>query len=103
MRKRREKIKGNRNGAVLKLPKAENLKFRQFLAYEYPICQICGKAPSDDAHHVVFGCYGADKDDRKQIAVCRACHDWCHEHKHESIEKYEELADENWAEYEASL
>lgn len=103
MRKRREKIKGNRKGAVLKLPKAENLKFRQFLAYEYPICQICGKAPSDDAHHVVFGCYGADKDDRKQIAVCRACHDWCHEHKHESIEKYEELADENWAEYEASL
>lgn len=87
----------------MKLSKAENLKFRQFLVYEYPVCQICGKAPSDDAHHVRYGCYGADKDDRKQIAVCRACHDWCHEHKRESIEKYEELADENWAEYQNTL
>lgn len=87
----------------MKLSKAENLKFRQFLAYEHPVCQICGKAPSDDAHHVRYGCYGADKDDRKQIAVCRACHKWCHDHKHESIEKYEGLADENWAEYESTL
>ena len=80
----------------MKLSKAENLKFRQFLADEHPVCQICGKAPSDDPHHVRYGCYGADKDDRKQIAVCRACHQWCHDHKHESIEKYEGLADENW-------
>lgn len=80
----------------MKLSRAENLKFRQFLAYEHPVCQICGKAPSDDANHVVFGCYGADKDDSKQIAVCRECHQWCHAHKKGSIEKYEEVADENW-------
>lgn len=88
---------------MMRLSKAEFEKFKNFLAYEHPMCQICGQAPSVEAHHVKFGRYGADKDDRKLIAVCRACHQWCHAHKHESIEKYERIADENWREYEAYL
>ena len=83
----------------MRLSKAEFEKFKNFLAYEHPMCQICG-AQAVEAHHVIYGCY---KDDRKQISVCRACHQWCHAHKKKSIEKYERIADENWAEYEASL
>ena len=84
----------------MRLSKAEFEKFKSFLAYEHPMCQICGQAPSVEPHHVKFGRYGADKDDRKLIAVCRACHQWSHAHKHESIEKYERLADENWASFQ---
>lgn len=73
MRNRREKIKKSGKEFVLRLSKAEFEKFKNFLAYEHPMCQICGQAPSVEPHHVKFGCYGADKDDRKLIAVCRAC------------------------------
>lgn len=72
---------------------------REFLAETYPACQICGWRRAVEAHHVVYGCYGANKDDRKQISVCRECHLWCHANKHESIEKFESLADENWEKY----
>lgn len=86
-----------------RLSKQENENFREFLAETYPACQICGWRRAVEAHHVVYGCYGANKDDRKQISVCRECHLWCHANKKESIEKFESLADENWREYETSL
>lgn len=86
-----------------RLSKKENENFREFLAETYPACQICGWRRAVEAHHVVYGCYGANKDDRKQISVCRECHDWCHANKKESIEKFESLADENWREYETNL
>ena len=53
-------------------------KFRVFLAQTHPQCQICG-AQAAEAHHVIY--------------------QWCYAHKHESIKKYERLADENWARF----
>lgn len=80
----------------MRMSRSQLRKFRVFLAQTHPQCQICG-AQAVEAHHVIYGCY---KDDAKQISVCRACHEWCHAHKHESIEKYERLADENWANFQ---
>lgn len=59
-------------------------------------CQICKKNEIDDMHHLLFGSYGADKDDRTIIGVCRECHEWCHKHKHESQARYMFIADRNW-------
>ena len=49
----------------MRLSKAEFEKFKNFLAYEHPVCQICRQAPSVEPHHVKFGRYGADKDDKR--------------------------------------
>jgi len=42
------------------------------------ICQACGDFPFDDTHHTKWGSFGADKDDRSLVGVCRGCHDKCH-------------------------
>ena len=83
-----------------KLSKPALKKYRQWLALEYPLCQICHKQPIADAHHLLFGCYGADKDDSSQIAVCRDCHNYCHANKKESQDKYLEIAKNNFKRYE---
>ena len=61
-----------------------------------PVCQICESAPSDDAHHILYGAY---KDDRYLIACCRACHMWCHANKKLSQIRYGALAKENYEIY----
>ena len=78
-----------------RLPKEEYKRYCEYLANKYPMCQICG-AKAVDSHHLVFGAY---KDDRTLLNTCRACHEWCHKNKHESIEKYTELGERNWQEY----
>ena len=80
----------------MRLTKSENRAYQLRLLEAHPLCQICEEQQSIECHHVRYGRFGADKDDSKQIAVCRERHQWCHAHKHESIEKYEEVADENW-------
>ena len=82
-----------------KLSKTALKRYKQWLALKYPICQICNQKQAQDAHHLRFGCYGADKDDTSLIAVDRECHEWCHQNKHESQEKYEHIAKENWEKY----
>jgi len=85
----------------MKLSKPALRRYVAWLALEHPICQICNKRPSVDAHHLIFGCYGADKNDTKLIAVCRKCHEYCHANKHESQHKYLEIANSNWSKYNA--
>lgn len=52
-----------------------------------PICQRCEKKPSRDVHHVK-GRYGsAYLDEHTWLAVCRACHDWIHQHPREAREQ----------------
>ena len=36
----------------MRLSKAEFEAFKNFLAYEHGVCQICAKAPSVEPHHV---------------------------------------------------
>lgn len=42
----------------MRLSKTKFEAFKNFLAYEHPVCQICAKAPSIEPHHVKFGCGG---------------------------------------------
>ncbi len=81
-----------------KLPRKKLQDYHAFLAIEYPECQICGNIAVDH-HHLFFGSFGADKDDRYLIAVCRRCHEWCHKNKRESQDKYKEIAYWNWREF----
>jgi len=61
-----------------KMPKSE---YRQHCNHIREIsfgnCQIC-KHAGEDMHHSIFGNYGANKDDRSIVLVCRECHDKCH-------------------------
>lgn len=82
-----------------RLSKTENLRFREWLTDNISLCQICGLNRPQDAHHLEWGCYGADKNDKKQIAVCRSCHEYSHANKEESQRLYMHIADENWNKY----
>ena len=62
------------------------------------MCQICKMKKGADFHHPIFGCRGADKDDRILALVCRDCHDECHEHKHEEPNTTAiEIGNNNWS------
>lgn len=97
------KIYWNKTKKEKRLSKSDNLRFRQWLCESFSRCQICGVRPPQDCHHLKFGAYGADKDDKTQIAVCYDCHCWCHKNKHESQEKYMHIAEENWTWFKESM
>lgn len=42
------------------------------------LCQMCETSLLEDMHHAEYGYFGADKDDRFLIGVCRSCHMSCH-------------------------
>lgn len=66
------------------------------------VCQLCKVRMGEDHHHPVFGCRGADKDDRILVLVCRLCHDECHEQKHgERNTKAKCIGEENWEKHNA--
>ncbi len=83
----------------MKLSKKTFREYRSFLAVENPTCQICKNDVSADLHHLFFGNFGADKDDRYLIAVCRRCHEWCHRNKKQSQLEYKDLAVKNWRKF----
>ena len=67
-------------------------------------CQLCEEEECDDLHHPYYGRYGADKDDRYLVAVCRGCHTACHRSKHGGLSaKAKEIAIENWSRYNEGL
>lgn len=93
-----------------KLKKENRLKHDELVLFKIFIndkanfgCQICHKNNIEEFHHLFFGSYGADKDDRTIIGVCRECHDYCHKHKKESQERYEHIAQENWTWFKESV
>jgi hypothetical protein len=83
--------------------KPKELKtYRIYLAERYRTCQIGAKGCTgipEDTHHLIFGCYGANKDDTSLICVCRSCHNWAHANKHLSQYKFLETAKKNWSDY----
>ena len=89
----------NEDKRASRLSKSNLKQYQQHLAETYPICQVCHEKPTQDLHHLFFGCYGADKDDTSLIAVCRDCHEWLHKNKHEGQEKFKWLAKDNWEGY----
>ena len=86
-----------------RLTKSENIRFRNWIFDNVKTCQICQAKPPEDNHHLNYGCYGADKNDTVQIAVCRACHMWCHSNKRISQQRYEHIARNNWKRYNEQI
>lgn len=85
-----------------KLPSKELQQYQFWLKENHPQCQAklngC-EHQTIEAHHVLFGSFGADKDDTRLISVCRACHCWCHAHKKLSQELLLHVAEFNWMQY----
>jgi len=95
----------NKQKSDKKLPPKELQQYQFWLEKNHPICQanIGGcEHKAIEAHHVLFGCYGADKDDKTQISVCRSCHEWCHAHKANSQELFLHVARKNWKDFGGS-
>ena len=92
-------------------PKRENRlsvevisSFRNFISeIAFDTCQICHKEHIAEFHHLFYGSYGADKDDRTLIGVCRECHEWCHKNKHKSQRDYKKVVNLNWIEFKESM
>ena len=88
-----------------KLQKNEFKSYRNWLWETFTSCQAkLDNCNGDvvDAHHVLFGCYGAYKDDTLQICICRNCHEWAHKNKALSQELFLHVARENWKQYGGS-
>ncbi len=89
------KIKSNR------LSKKEYAKYKRYLTDTFSICQDedCHQQ-ADDLHHTKFGCFGAVKDDRTLIALCRNHHAEAHKNKGLGQKKYLQIANKNWRDHE---
>lgn len=102
MLSKKEQTRKNKPDDVKKLKEKQFKQYRIWLFSNYPECQAqldgC-QGNAIDAHHVLFGSYGADKDDKAQITICRSCHDWCHKNKALSQELFLHVARSNWKEY----
>lgn len=88
-----------------RLQKTELQNYQKWLEENRPLCQInimgCQNIGAD-THHLEFGCFGADKNDKSLIVACRSCHEWCHSHKAISKEMFLHVARENWKQYGGS-
>ena len=78
-----------------RLSKAEYKKYRTWLADYQPRCQICNDV-ADDTHHVLFGAY---KDDRTLVSLCRKCHEKAHKNKKAWESVLLPIARKNWSTY----
>ena len=85
----------NKEKKKKRLPKNEMKSYCWYMQHNHPNCQICGYK-ADDLHHLFYGSYGADKDDRYLISVCRDCHKYCHDNKHQSKVQYIHIANANY-------
>jgi len=63
------------------------LKAYKYTTEDYIGCQVCQKVPSVDIHHIIPRSRFGKKRKKEQddpnnlIAVCRKCHEDCHNHK----------------------
>ncbi len=84
--------------AQLKKEKSQNPKIMTISLYQlkcdwlfntYPLCQICNKRKSAQAHHARYGYRG--RDDRTILAVCEPCHTEIHHGKNGVSQSRDEL------------
>lgn len=105
MLSKKEQTRKKRIRDEKRLEAKDMIKYKAWIKQNYPTCQaqlkVC-EHETIEAHHVLFGCYGADKDDRYLLATCRSCHDWCHAHKTLSRELLLHVAESNWKQYGGS-
>ncbi len=101
MLSKKDQLKKIRTLNPKKLSKTENKLFHETIKeITRGVCQLCEERGGDDQHHPLFGKYGADKDDRCQVLVCRRCHELCHKDKHGIINtRAKTIGHENFKEY----
>lgn len=99
---KKEQIRKTKARNDKKLQKKDLQNYQKWLKENHSLCQArlngC-EHETVEAHHVLFGSYGADKDDRTLLAVCRYCHSWVHKNKALSKELFLHVARENWKQY----
>ena len=78
-----------------RLSKTEYEKYRTWLADYQPRCQVCNRI-AHDTHHVLFGAY---KDDRTLVSLCREHHSQAHKDKKAWESVLLPIAQENWSNY----
>ena len=78
-----------------RLSKAKYENYRKWLSDYQPRCQICNEI-ADDTHHVLFGAY---KDDRTLVSLCREHHFKAHKEKKAWEQILLPIAQENWKAY----
>lgn len=86
----------------MRMTKKELREYHLWLVENYPMCQDadCNNI-ANDHHHVIYGRFGADKDDSIQINLCNKHHRWAHNNKKESQERYKFMGETNYLEYKA--
>lgn len=93
----------NKEKSDKKLEKKDLQNYQKWLKENHSQCQAQANDKCEhyavDIHHVLFGSYGADKDDRTLLAVCRHCHLWAHRNKSLSQELFLHVAMDNWKQY----
>lgn len=99
---KKDQLQKNKPKNDKKLPSKELQQYQFWLKENNPQCQAklngC-EHQTIEAHHVLFGSFGADKDDRYLLCVCRNCHEWAHKNKTLSQELFLHVARENWKQY----
>lgn len=78
-----------------RLSKSAYKKYKEYLADLHFTCQICGEV-ADDTHHVLFGAY---KDDRTLVSLCRKHHEEAHKDKKTWERVLLPIANYNWKIY----
>ena len=83
-----------------RLPKEEYQRYYAYIMAKYPICQVCDSNHSIEAHHTLYGAY---KDDKTLVAVCRQCHQIVHSNKHKWEKLLLPIAKKNWLEFKENV
>lgn len=80
------------------LPPKELRAFKTYIGIKTKhICQICNKRLSAEYHHALYGAY---KDDRTLVAICRHCHSDIHVKGDKEKRSFAELVGgRNWEEF----
>lgn len=64
-------------------------------------CQICKAKKIDEYHHSIYGNFGADKDDRSLVGICRGCHFAIHHGKNGGSQELRykaiPIGEKNWS------
>lgn len=82
-----DQLKKVRQPDEKKLSKSEKVSFISTIdKISKGKCQLCNNFNTDEYHHSIYGSFGADKDDRSLMAICRGCHHLIH-HSRESRSK----------------
>lgn len=95
---KKEQLKWKKTKNPKKLPPKQLQAFKNYINKQTKyICQICNKRLAVEYHHALFG---ANKDDKTLVAICRHCHSDIHVKSDKEKESFAKLVgSKNWEEF----